>query len=183
MLRVRAERAKRGFLDALESSADRVPGAAIAVIDDGRVVYERTFGVRALGDPAPVTVSTRFLIASITKPMTTLMEAALVDAGVVGWDTPVVSVLPTFAVGDPEVTRELRLWHMSCACTGMPRQDLEDLFEWDGVTPEARLAAMRTMKPTTKLGTDEASLIYAAILASCTACSNAVSQFFQARRS
>jgi len=129
-----------------------VPGAAIAVIDDGKVVYERTFGVRALGEPAPITVETRFLIASITKPMTTLMEAALVDAGVVGWDTPVVSVLPTFALGDPALTRELRLWHMSCACTGMPRQDLEDLFEWSGVTPEARLAAMRTMKPTTKLG-------------------------------
>jgi CubicO group peptidase (beta-lactamase class C family) len=129
-----------------------VPGAAIAVIDHGRVVYERTLGVRSLGDPAPVTVDTRFLIASITKPMTTLMEAALVDAGVVDWETRVVSVLPTFAIGDPAVTHELRLWHMSCACTGMPRQDLEDLFEWDGVTPEARLAAMRTMKPTTKLG-------------------------------
>jgi CubicO group peptidase (beta-lactamase class C family) len=129
-----------------------VPGAAIAVIDHGKVVYERTIGVRSLGDPAPITVDTRFLIASITKPMTTLMEAALVDAGLVDWETRVVSVLPTFAIGDPEVTRELRLWHMSCACTGMPRQDLEDLFEWDGVTPEARLAAMRTMKPTTKLG-------------------------------
>ena len=129
-----------------------VPGAAIAVIDDGKVVYERTFGVRALGEPGAITVDTRFLIASITKPMTTLMEAALVDAGILRWDTPVVSVLPTFAVGDPEVTRQLQLWHMSCACTGMPRQDLEDLFEWDGVTPEARLAAMRTMKPTTKLG-------------------------------
>jgi len=129
-----------------------VPGAAIAVIADGVVVYERALGVRALGEPAPVTVETRFLIASITKPMTTLMEAALVDAGVVRWDTPVVSVLPSFAIGDPAVTRELRLWHMSCACTGMPRQDLEDLFEWDGVTPEARLAAMRTMKPTTRLG-------------------------------
>lgn len=129
-----------------------VPGAAIAVIDHGKVIYERTLGVRSLGDPAPITVDTRFLIASITKPMTTLMEAALVDAGLVDWETRVVSVLPTFAIGDPEVTRELRLWHMSCACTGMPRQDLEDLFEWDGVTPDARLAAMRTMKPTTKLG-------------------------------
>jgi CubicO group peptidase (beta-lactamase class C family) len=133
--------------DALE-----VPGAAVAVIADGKVVYERTFGERALGEPAPVTVDTRFLIASITKPMTTLMQAALVDAGVLHWDTRVVSVLPTFAIGDPEITRALELWHMSCGCTGMPRQDLEDLFEWNGVTPEARLAAMRTMKPTTKLG-------------------------------
>ncbi len=129
-----------------------VPGAAIAVIVDGDVVYQRAIGVRELGKPAPITVDTRFLIGSITKPMTTLMEAALVDAGVVRWNTPVVSVLPTFALGDPVLTRELQLWHMSCACTGMPRQDLEDLFQWNGVTAEDRLATMRTMKPTTKLG-------------------------------
>lgn len=129
-----------------------VPGAAITVIEEGEVVYERALGVRALGAPAPITVDTRFLIGSITKPMTTLMQAALVDAGVLRWETRVVSVLPGFAIGDPAITRELRLWHMSCACTGMPRQDLEGLFEWDGVTPEARLAAMRTMKPTAKLG-------------------------------
>src|SRR5204863_4608096 len=36
--------------------------------------------------------------------------------------------------------------------TGMPRQDLEDIFEWNGITPEARIAQMREMKPTTKLG-------------------------------
>jgi len=129
-----------------------VPGAAIAVIDDGKVVYERALGVRSKGAPAPVTVDTRFLIGSITKPMTTLMEAALVDAGVIGWNTPVVSVLPTFELGDPALTRELELWHMSCACTGMPREDLVNLFEWKGVTPEMRLASMRSMKPTTKLG-------------------------------
>jgi CubicO group peptidase (beta-lactamase class C family) len=129
-----------------------VPGAAIAVLDHGKVIYERTLGVRTLGAAAPITVDTRFLIASISKPMTTLMEAALVDTGIIRWDTPVVSVLPAFALGDPELTRELRLWHMSCACTGMPRADLVDLFEWIGITPEMRLAEMRTMKPTTKLG-------------------------------
>jgi CubicO group peptidase (beta-lactamase class C family) len=144
-------RALDAFVERARAALE-VPGTAIAVIDNGKVVYERTFGVRALGEPAPITVDTRFLIASITKPMTTLMEAALVDAGVIAWDTPVVSVLPSFAIGDPDVTRALRLWHMSCACTGMPRQDLEDLFTWEGVTPEARLAEMRTMKPTTKLG-------------------------------
>jgi CubicO group peptidase (beta-lactamase class C family) len=129
-----------------------VPGAAVAVIAGGKVVYERTFGVRALGEPAPVTPATRFLIASITKPMTTLMQATLVDAGTLRWDTPVTQLLPSFALADAAMTRELALWHMSCACTGMPRQDLEGLFEWTNVTPEARLAMMRTMTPTTKLG-------------------------------
>jgi CubicO group peptidase (beta-lactamase class C family) len=129
-----------------------VPGAAVAVIVDGKVAYERTVGLRSNNERALVTADTRFLIASITKPMTTLMEGALVDAGVLRWDTPVTTLLPTFALGDAAMTRALRLWHMSCACTGMPRQDLEDIFEWEGITPEMRIATMRTMRPTTKLG-------------------------------
>src|SRR6185312_10968286 len=68
-----------------------VPGAAIGVIVDGKVVYERVLGVRTLGDPAPITPDTRFLLASVSKPMTTLMEGALVDAGTLRWDTPVTT--------------------------------------------------------------------------------------------
>lgn len=139
------------FVDRALAALD-VPGAAIAVSVDGTVVYARTAGVKEKGKAAPITANTRFLMASVTKPMTTLMEAALVDAGVVRWDQPVTEILPTFALGDAEITKQLRLWHMSCACTGMPRQDMEGLFEWAGVTAEARLAVMRTMKPTTKLG-------------------------------
>jgi CubicO group peptidase (beta-lactamase class C family) len=130
----------------------RVPGAAIAVIADGRVAYEHVLGVRALGKPAPVTPQTLFMIGSITKTMTTLMEAALVDAGTLRWDTPVTTLLPSFAVGDAELTRSLLLWHTACACSGIPARDLELLFEYDGVTPEMRLAALKTVKPTAPLG-------------------------------
>jgi CubicO group peptidase (beta-lactamase class C family) len=129
-----------------------VPGAAVAVIEGGKVVYERTFGVRELGKPAKVTPRTLFLIASITKPMTTMMEAALVDAGTFAWDTPITKLLPAFALGDLEVTQKVAMWHTSCACTGMPRQDLEDIFEYGDVTPELRIASMKTMKPTTGFG-------------------------------
>jgi CubicO group peptidase (beta-lactamase class C family) len=129
-----------------------VPGAAVAVIAGGKVVYERAVGVRELGGDAPVTPTTLFLLASVSKPMTTLMEASLVDAGVLAWDTPITKLLPDFALGDPDVTRKLVLWHMSCACTGMPRQDMEDIFEYGDISPETRLASMRTMKPTTGFG-------------------------------
>lgn len=143
---------------ALDSFVDRamreldVPGAAIGVVVDGVVVYSRAAGVRSLERRDPITSDTLFLMASVTKPMTTMMQAALVDAKVLRWDSPISELMPTFALGDPEITRRLQLWHMSCACTGMPRQDMEGLFEWDGVTPEARLAVMRAMKPTTELG-------------------------------
>lgn len=129
-----------------------VPGAAVAVLQGGKLAYERAFGVRELGKSDPVTRRTLFLVGSVTKPMTTLMEAALVDSKLLRWDTPVTQLLPAFALGDATLTKRLALWHMSCACTGMPRRDFEYLFEYADVTPEARLASMRTMQPTTGLG-------------------------------
>lgn len=129
-----------------------VPGAAVAITLGGRVIYERSLGVRSLEKPEPITAHTLFLMASVTKPMTTLMEASLVDSGLLGWDSKVAQLLPGFALGDPALTSRLVLWHMSCACTGMPRRDLENLFEYGDVTPEQRIASMAQMKPTTGLG-------------------------------
>jgi CubicO group peptidase (beta-lactamase class C family) len=57
-----------------------VPGAAVAVIQDGEVTYLRGFGVKELGGTQPVTPDTLFMIGSITKPMTTMLGAAIVGA-------------------------------------------------------------------------------------------------------
>ncbi|MBL8949152.1 MAG: serine hydrolase [Myxococcaceae bacterium] len=138
----------------LADAANRleVPGTAVALVQGGRVIYEKVLGVRELGGAEPVTADTSFMVGSVTKPMTTLLEAELVDAKLFQWTTPVTKLLPDFRVDDAELTRALQLWHMSCACTGMPRQDFEYLFEYANVTPEARVASLASMKPTTKLG-------------------------------
>jgi CubicO group peptidase (beta-lactamase class C family) len=125
-----------------------IPGVGIALIQGGKISFEKGLGVRELGKPAPVTPRTLFLIGSITKSMTSLMMAALVDRGKLAWDTPVTELYPGFALGDPEATRKLKLQHTVCACTGLPRQDLEFLFEYQGITPERRLEEMRSMKLT-----------------------------------
>ena len=147
--------ARAARLDAfIESSRRRleVPGAAVAIIEGGRVVYERAFGVRKLGTPEPITPRTLFMLGSITKPMTTLMEAVLIDAGRFTWDTPLTRLYPAFAIGDRDLTARLAVWHAACACTGMPQFDLQNVFEFAGVTAEARMASLRSMKPTTRLG-------------------------------
>lgn len=130
-----------------------VPGASIAIVAGNELVHEQAFGERALGSAAPVTPDTLFLIGSITKSMTTMMQAALVDAGTVRWDAPLSQLLPDFAVGDAALTERLVLWHMGCGCTGMPQQDVETLLEYEAVSPEARLASMRGMQPTAPFGT------------------------------
>jgi len=133
----------------LHAETDNNPtqGAALAILQGGKTVYEKGFGVRQLGKPDRVTPETLFLIGSTSKSLTTLLMARLVDEGRLGWDTPIVKVLPDFALGDEAMTRKLTLQNTVCACTGMPRQDLEMLFEYDGVTVEQRLAEMRQTSP------------------------------------
>jgi CubicO group peptidase (beta-lactamase class C family) len=84
-----------------------VPGLAIAVVKDGRMVFAKGYGVRRLGDPTPVDALTLFQIASNTKAFTTAALSMLVDEGKLRWDDPVVKHLPWFQLSDPYITREL----------------------------------------------------------------------------
>jgi CubicO group peptidase (beta-lactamase class C family) len=129
-----------------------VPGVAIGLIDHGKVVFAGGFGVRELGKPDAVDADTLFMIASNTKALTTLMLARLVDQKKFGWDTPVTQVLPSFKLGDADTTRQVLIKHLICACTGLPRQDLEWLLNSQSATPETVLAELGTMQPTSKFG-------------------------------
>lgn len=130
----------------------RIPGVAIAIVQNGETVYAEGFGVRKVGGSEPVTPSTRFMIGSTTKPLTTLMMAKLVDMGRFAWNTPVAQVLPGFSLADTDVTSKLEMRHTVSASTGMPRRDMDLLFRFQGVRAEDRIAEMKTMLPTTGFG-------------------------------
>jgi CubicO group peptidase (beta-lactamase class C family) len=129
-----------------------VPGVGLALLDGGHVVYAGGFGVRALGRPEPVDADTLFLAASDTKAMTTLLLAELVDNGKLRWDQPVIEVDPTFKLGDAATTRQVQVHHLVCACTGLPRQDFEWLFNYASATPASSMALLGTMQPTSRFG-------------------------------
>jgi CubicO group peptidase (beta-lactamase class C family) len=129
-----------------------VPGVAIGIVQDGKVVFADGFGVRALGQPDKVDGDTLFMIASNTKALTTLMLAKLVGEGKFDWDTPVTRILPDFKLGDADTTRQVLVKHLICACTGLPRQDMEWLFQSEGATPESVMKTLATMQPTSKFG-------------------------------
>jgi CubicO group peptidase (beta-lactamase class C family) len=133
-------------------AALRVPGVAISLYQEGKVVFEGGFGVRELGQPTPVDGETLFMVASNTKSMTTLLLATLVDEGKLTWDTPVIAVMPDFKLGDPETTKQVLIKHLVCACTGLPRQDFEWLFEFQKATAASELALLATFQPTSKFG-------------------------------
>lgn len=143
--------ALKKFVESARQQLD-VPGVGIGIVQDGKVVFADGFGVRELGKPDKVDGDTLFMIASNTKAMTTLMLARLVEQGKFGWDTPVTQLLPTFKLGDADTTRQVKVEHLICACTGLPRQDLEWLLQSEGSTPESVMKTLATMQPTSKFG-------------------------------
>jgi hypothetical protein len=119
-----------------------IPGASMALIDGGKVVYEGGFGARELGKPERVDENTLFMAASNTKGMTTLLLSELVDEKKLKWDQPVIDVYPSFKLGDVETTEKVLVKNLICACTGLPRQDMEWLFEFKNATPESTMALL-----------------------------------------
>lgn len=129
-----------------------VPGVSIGLIQGGKVVFSGGFGVRDIAKKDKVDGDTKYIIASNTKAMTTLMLAKLVDEKKFTWETKATSLLPSFKLGDADTTERVLVKHLICACTGLPRQDLEWLFQFAGQTPETAMKTLGTMQPTSKFG-------------------------------
>ncbi|HUR93533.1 MAG TPA: serine hydrolase [Gemmatimonadales bacterium] len=127
-----------------------VPGVAIAIVKDGRVVLARGYGVRRLGDATPVDARTQFGIASNTKVFTATALAMLVEEGKVEWDAPVIRYLPWFAMYDPYVTRELTVRDLLVHRSGLGL-GAGDLLWWPPSTYDRKEIArrLRFIKPAT----------------------------------
>jgi CubicO group peptidase (beta-lactamase class C family) len=129
-----------------------VPGVAIGLIQDNKVVFSGGFGVRESGGNEKVDENTLFLIASNTKALTTLLLAKLVDEGKITWTTPVTDLMPGFRLGSDETTRRTLVEHLVCACTGLPRKDMEMLFEFGQASPESVFLELKNNAPTSDFG-------------------------------
>jgi CubicO group peptidase (beta-lactamase class C family) len=105
-----------------------LPGFAIAVVRDQKIVYTAGFGVRNLDrKDDKITPQSLFHMASITKPFVATSVMQLVEQGKVDLDSPVVKYLPYFRLKDERyktITVRQMLGHIS----GMP--DVQD-YEWD----------------------------------------------------
>ena len=107
----------------------QLPGLAVGVIEDGKVVYKRTAGERIAGSGDLVDTRTLFKIASNSKAMTASVLARLVDAGKLQWDDPVHKHLPQFRMFDPWVTRNMRVADLLVHNSGLPEGG-GDLMLW-----------------------------------------------------
>lgn len=128
--------------------AFQVPGMAVGIIKDGKLIYAKGYGVREVGKPAQVDADTLFQIGSNTKAFTTAALAILVDAGQIHWDDKVIDYLPQFRMQDPYVTREFTirdlLTHRSGL--GMGAGDLM-FFPATDLSREEIIHGLRYLKP------------------------------------
>ncbi len=83
------------------------PGAAVAIVENGRTTFARGFGVTDLANPRRVNADTNFFTGSTGKAFTAAALAVLVDQGRLGWDDKVIDHMPDFRMYDPWVTREM----------------------------------------------------------------------------
>lgn len=132
--------------------AAKVPGAAVAIVQNGKVVYLHGFGVREMGKLDPITPDTPMMIGSTGKTMTTMMMATLVDDQKMQWDTPAIQILPGFAVADPALSQKITMRNLVCACTGVPRRDFELIFNARHLSAEDIVQSLRSFQFFTKFG-------------------------------
>ncbi|HEY7497987.1 MAG TPA: serine hydrolase [Vicinamibacterales bacterium] len=119
-----------------------VPGLALAIVKDGKVVVAKGYGVRKMGEPAAVDAQTRFGIASNTKVFTAVALGMLVEEGKIAWDAPVITYLPGFRLSDPFVTRELTVRDLLVHRSGLGL-GAGDLLWWPASTYTRKEVAQR----------------------------------------
>lgn len=129
-----------------------IPGVAIGLVQDGKTIFAGGLGVRRIGGSEPVDADTLFNVASNGKAWTTLMLAKQVDAGRFSWSSRVAALWPGFRLGDEHITQKVEVRHLVCACTGMPRQDYEWLFEGDVMSADAAMTLLSIAQPTSDFG-------------------------------
>ena len=128
------------------------PGVGLALIDQGQVVWQGGIGVRELGSPEPVDAHTKFMIASNTKGMTTLLLSVLVDEGKLSWDQHVTDLYPSFRLGSEATTKAVLVRQLVCACTGLPRKDFAFILTDPGAPASDTFAQLARTQPTSSFG-------------------------------
>jgi CubicO group peptidase (beta-lactamase class C family) len=109
---------------AADAMADwKVPGVALAVVQDGKVALAKAYGQRDVEANLPVTTATQFLICSITKSFTATGMALLHNEGRLDWTKPVRDYMPEFRLHDAVATERVTVRDLLCHQSGLPRHD------------------------------------------------------------
>lgn len=97
--------------------AQRLPGLAYALIENGEVVHQHALGLRDIGLHLPVTLDTLFGIGSVTKMLTAVAIMQLRERALLDLDDPVEEHVP---LPLSSVDKPIRIWHLLSHSSGIP---------------------------------------------------------------
>ncbi|RYG07306.1 MAG: class A beta-lactamase-related serine hydrolase, partial [Chitinophagaceae bacterium] len=154
----------------IDSVADKtlktfnVPGVAVAVVKDGKIIHSKGYGVRSIKTNLKVDENTLFGVASNTKAMTAAALGMLVDEKKITWDTKVIDVIPEFKMYDAFVTSEFTVRDLLTHRSGLGL-GAGDLMIWPDsstVTKSQLIHNLRFLKPVSSFRTkyDYDNLLY-----------------------
>jgi CubicO group peptidase (beta-lactamase class C family) len=112
---------------ASDAMADwKVPGEALALVQDGKVALVKAYGQRDVDANLPVTPSTQFLIGSITKTFTASTVALPHNDERLDWTKPVRDYIPEFRLHDAVATDRVTVLDLLCHQTGLLRHEIRN---------------------------------------------------------
>ena len=130
-----------------------IPGVAVAVVQNGKIIYLKGFGVTSLSNPKPVTPQTVFDLASSSKSFTAMGTLILEDAGLIDIDQPLQKYVPDFVLADGESSR-ITVRELLNHTSGLPGAFSEPLAYHDGPNGyDEMLKALRRVRTDREPGT------------------------------
>ncbi len=123
----------------------KIPGVAISIVHQGKVIYQRGFGLRNVKENLPVTPDTLFAIGSTSKAFTAVGIGILVNEGKLEWTTPVREIIPEFRLMDEVATRLATPIDLLSHRIGLPRHDL--VWYGSDLTRTQIMSVLRHLQP------------------------------------
>lgn len=123
----------------------KVPGTAVAVVKDGKIILSQGYGYRDVEQQLPVTSKTLFAIGSVTKSFTVTVLGTLAGEGKLDWDKHVRDYLPAFQLQDPVATDHMTPLDLVTHRSGLPRHDL--LWYGSSLTRREMFDRLRYLEP------------------------------------
>ena len=127
-----------------------VPGAALIIVKDDKILYQKGFGLRNVERKLPVTPDTLFAIGSCSKAFTGMTVMMSAEDGKLALKDPPRKYLPYFKLSDPDADKQITIGDLLCHRCGLDRTDLA--WYTGRLRPEQIIRVAGQAKPTAKFG-------------------------------
>ena len=124
----------------------RVPGLAMAIVHNGRILSARGYGITDVRAAEPVDAHTVFRLASLSKGVAATMAGVLVNDGTLRWDSKLVDYMPGFQMVDPYAAQQITVADLLSHRVGLTHNtydsDLENYTDYRTLTQKLAYAPM-----------------------------------------